>query len=272
MTKPKDTTESLERELTLYKCQGGQYELQNALTGELTGEYECYLRSDVDKVVRELTDKVNQYKTLFNEKCRDINTQEKLFAEQIVQLHEENKELKTKNERLDKELNEWIKSAANRPIVISKLREELAELREENKDLKEALERQQNAYLKLDEAYQRDTGIFCKAMNPGVPCAETKKVMEENESLKDELLDAKRDACRFEKAMYRALFNWAHVRTFVYMKEHGMLSLDITPGNLEIPPQWRRPLDLCKIGYEFAEIAQEKLPKKPKSEQQTTEV
>ena len=124
--------------------------------------------------------------------------------------------------------------------------------------LREALERQKNAY-------QRDTGIICKAMNPGVPCAEMKKVMEENESLKDQLLDAKRDACRFEKAMYRALFNWAHVRTFVYMKEHGMLPLGITPDNLEIPPQWRRALDLCKLGYEFANIMQDKLPKKPKA-------
>lgn len=217
MVNPKDTTESLERGLTLYKCQGGPYELQNALTGELTEKYECYLKGDVDKVVRGLTDKVNQYKTLFNEKCRDINTQEKLFAEQIAQL------------------------------------------RNENKELKESLERQQNAYLTLDEAYQRDTGIVCKAVNPGVPCAEMKKVMEENELLKDELLDAKRDACRFEKAMYRASFNWVHARSFIYMKEH-YASIDS-----EIPPQWRRALDLCMLGYEFAKIVQDKLPKKPKT-------
>lgn len=145
-------------------------------------------------------------------------------------------------------------------------RYEIAELRKENKALKEALERQQNAYLTLDEAYQRDTGIVCKAVNPGVPCAEMKKVMEENESLKDELLDAKRDACRFEKAMYRATFNWAHARSFIYMKEH-YVSI-----SSEIPRQWRRALDLCKLGYNFAEIAQDKLPKKPKPEQETTEV
>lgn len=172
MTQSKDTTEYLERGLTLYKCQGGPYELQNALTGELTEEYECYLRSDVDKVVHEIADKANQYKTLFNEKCRDINTQERLFAEQIAQLRKE------------------------------------------------------------------------------------------NELLKDELLDAKRDACRFEKAMYRATFNWAHARSFIYMK--GISS--------EIPPQWRRVLDLCKLGYDFAEIKQDKLPKKPKTEQETTGV
>ena len=176
MAKPKDTTESLERKLTLYKCQGGPYELQNAHTGELTEEYECYLKSDVDKVVHEIADKVTQYKTLYNEKCRDINTQERLFAEQIAQL--------------------------------------------------------------------------CK----------------ENEDLKNELLDAKRDACRFEKAMYRASFNWAHARSFIYMKEH-YVSI-----NSEIPRQWRRALDLCKLGYDFAKIAQDKLPNKPKPEQETTEV
>lgn len=169
MVNPKDTAESLERGLTLYKCQGGPYELQNALTGELTEEYECYLKGDVDKVVRRLTDKVNQYKALFNEKCRDINTQEKLFAEQIAQLRNE------------------------------------------------------------------------------------------SEDLKNELLDAKRDACRFEKAMFRALFNWAHARSFIYMKEH------LASINSEIPPQWRRVLDLCKLGYEFAKIVQDKLPKKPKT-------
>ena len=87
----------------------------------------------------------------------------------------------------------------------------------------------------------------------------------ENEDIKNELLDAKRDACRFEKAMYRALFNWAHVRTFVYMKEHGMLPLGITPDNLNVPNQWRRALDLCKLGYDFAKIAQDKLPQKTKA-------
>lgn len=51
-------------------------------------------------------------------------------------------------------------------------------------ELKESLERQKNAYLKLDDMYQRDTGIVCKAMKPGVPCAEMKKVMSENESLR----------------------------------------------------------------------------------------
>lgn len=207
-------------DLPCINVKGGQYELQNAHTGELTEEYECYLRSDADKVVHEIANKVNQYKTLFNEKCRDINTQERLFAEQIAQL------------------------------------------RKENKDLKKALERQQNAYLTLDEAYQRDTGIVCKAVNPGFPCAEMKKVMEENELLKDELLDAKRDACRFEKAMYRALFNWAHARSFIYMKEH------YASINSEIPPQWRRALDLCKLGYDFATIMQDKLPKKPKASEE----
>ena len=34
-------------------------------------------------------------------------------------------DLKSENERLNKELNEWIHSAANRPIVIGKLRNEL---------------------------------------------------------------------------------------------------------------------------------------------------
>ena len=169
MVKPKDTPESLERGLTLYKCQGGPYELQNALTGELTEKYECYLKSDVDKVVRGLTDKVNQYKTLFNEKCRDVNTQEKLFAEQIAQLRNE------------------------------------------------------------------------------------------TEELKNELLDAKRDSCRFEKAMYRALMNWAHARSFIYLKEHH------SSFESGIPPQWNRVMSLCGLGYEFAKIMQDKLPKKPKT-------
>ncbi len=173
MAKPKDTTEPLERKLTLYKCQGGSYELQNAHTGELTEEYECYLRSDVDKVVHEIADKVNQYKTLYNEKCRDINTQERLFAEQIAQLRKE------------------------------------------------------------------------------------------NEDLKNELSDAKRDSCRFEKAMYRALFNWAHARSFIYLKEH---SASIAS---DIPPQWKRTMDLCYLGYQFASIMQDKLPKKPKTRKDT---
>ena len=67
---------------------------------------------------------------------------------------------------------------------VAKLKERIAELENENKELKEALERQKDAYLKLDDMYQRDTGIVCKAMNPGVHCAEMKKVMAENESLK----------------------------------------------------------------------------------------
>lgn len=71
--------------------------------------------------------------------------------------------------------------------------EAIEELRKENKELKEALERQKNAYLKLDDMYQRDTGIVCKAMNPGVPCAEMKKVMAENEDLKNELFAVKTD-------------------------------------------------------------------------------
>ena len=70
----------------------------------------------------------------------------------------------------------------------------IAELENENKKLKEALERQKDAYLRLDDMYQRDTGIVCKAMNPGVPCAEMKKVMAENEDLKNELFAVKTDA------------------------------------------------------------------------------
>lgn len=91
------------------------------------------------------------------------------------------------------------------------------------------------------------------------------ELKDENERLKCELLDAKRDACRFEKAMYRALFNWAHVRTFVYMKEHGMLPLSITPDNLNVPYQWKNALNLCKLGYDFAKAAQDKLSPKTKA-------
>lgn len=80
----------------------------------------------------------------------------------------------------------------------------------------------------------------------------------ENEQLKCELLDAKRDASRFEKAMYRAVMNWAHVRAFVYLKEHGA-SIDC-----KIPPQWQRAMDLCGLGYGFAKIKQDELPPKTK--------
>lgn len=83
-------------------------------------------------------------------------------------------------------------------------------------------------------------------------------LINENEALKKELLDAKRDACRFEKAMYRALMNWSHARSFIYLKEHHA-SIDS-----EIPPQWKRAMELCGLGYEFAQIMQDKLPKKPK--------
>ena len=81
----------------------------------------------------------------------------------------------------------------------------------------------------------------------------------EKECLKNELLDAKRDACRFEKAMYRALMNWAHARSFIYLEEHRA---SIASG---IPPQWLRVMSLCGLGYEFANIEQAKLPKKPKA-------
>ena len=42
-----------------------------------------YLKSEADKVIAELKDKVLQYKVLYKEKCRDINSQEQHFAKQL---------------------------------------------------------------------------------------------------------------------------------------------------------------------------------------------
>ena len=42
-----------------------------------------YLKSEADKVIAELKDKVLQYKVLYKELCRDINTQERNFALQV---------------------------------------------------------------------------------------------------------------------------------------------------------------------------------------------
>lgn len=58
--------------------------------------------------------------------------------------------------------------------------------------------------------------------------------------------------------MYRAVYNWAHTRAFIYMQEHHM-KID---G--ELPPQWRRALELARLGYDFAEIEASKHPRKPK--------
>ena len=52
-------------------------------TGEGTGIL-VYLKSEADKVIAELKDKALQYKVLNEEHCRDLNTQERFFAEQIV--------------------------------------------------------------------------------------------------------------------------------------------------------------------------------------------
>lgn len=41
------------------------------------------LKSEADKVIAELKDKVLQYKVLYKEKCRDINSQEQHFAKQL---------------------------------------------------------------------------------------------------------------------------------------------------------------------------------------------
>ena len=42
-----------------------------------------YLKSEADKVIAELKDKALQYKVLYKELCRDINTQERHFALQV---------------------------------------------------------------------------------------------------------------------------------------------------------------------------------------------
>lgn len=57
-----------------------------------------------------------------NERLDDL-----AHAHNLELLQKENiiSELKADNERLNKELNEWIQSAANRPVVIGKLRDEL---------------------------------------------------------------------------------------------------------------------------------------------------
>ena len=45
---------------------------------------QLYLKSEADKVIAELEDKVLQYKVLDKEHCRDLNTQEQFFAKQIA--------------------------------------------------------------------------------------------------------------------------------------------------------------------------------------------
>ena len=44
---------------------------------------EVYPKAEADRVITKLEEKTKQYKVLYQEKCRDINNQERLFAEQL---------------------------------------------------------------------------------------------------------------------------------------------------------------------------------------------
>lgn len=62
----------MSNELKVYHC------------NEWHNEYtEFYMKSEADKVIAELKDKALQYKVLYKELCRDINTQERHFALQV---------------------------------------------------------------------------------------------------------------------------------------------------------------------------------------------
>ena len=47
------------------------------------GYIKVVIKDEADKVIAELKDKVLQYKVLYKELCRDINTQERHFALQV---------------------------------------------------------------------------------------------------------------------------------------------------------------------------------------------
>lgn len=55
-----------------------------APTADGMGLEDYYLKSEADKVIADLEEKTKQYKVLYQEKCRDINTQERFFAQQIA--------------------------------------------------------------------------------------------------------------------------------------------------------------------------------------------
>ena len=82
------------------------------------------------EAIAELKDKTESLENLAKSSSSDFACEYNELKFEIFKLQKENAELKADNERLNKELNEWVQSAANRPIVIGNLRKELAELRE----------------------------------------------------------------------------------------------------------------------------------------------
>lgn len=81
------------------------------------------IREDIDYNTRGVDPEDKEWHNYGKELC-DTLYYRKSEADKVIA------ELNAENERLNKELNERIQSAANHPIVIGSLRKELAELRE----------------------------------------------------------------------------------------------------------------------------------------------